>query len=432
MSISILVILAIIIAIALGYMTDINTGFFAIAFAYLIGCFFLKLRPADVIRMWPISIFFVIFSVSLFYNFALVNGTLEKLAMKLLYSCRKFPIILPLVIYFAATFVAGLGAGYFSVLAFFAPLTLMLCKKTGMNEIVGAISVNYGALAGANFMTSASGIIFRSLIDNAGYPEKSFSFATSIFVSTFILPIVVISVLIFFTRKDGGESVKLEMEKPEVFDSVQKKNLYLIFAMIFIILIFPILNNITPSNEAIKFINSKIDIGLIAILFAIIAFILKLAPQKDVIAKVPWNTLIMICGVGMLIQVAIKAGTIDMLSSWVQTNIPAFILPFVLAIIAGCMSFFSSTLGVVCPALFPIIPSIAVNTGLSPALLFTAVVVGAQASSISPFSSGGSLILGSCSTEEERSKLFSQLLFKGVPVCVIGGMITALILLIIL
>lgn len=432
MNISFLVILAIVIAIALGYITDINTGFFAIAFAYIIGCFFLKLKTTDIIRMWPINIFFVIFSVSLFYNFALVNGTLEKLAMKLLYSCRKFPIVLPLVIYFAATFVAGLGAGYFSVLAFFAPLTLMLCQKTGINEIVGAISVNYGALAGANFMTSASGIIFRGLIDNAGYQEKSFSFSTSISIATFLLPIVVISVLIFFTRKIEDKNVKLEMEKPEPFDVIQKKNLYLIFAMIFLILIFPILINIIPSNEIVKFVNSKIDIGLIAILFAIIAFILNLAPQKDIIAKVPWNTLIMICGVGMLIQVAIKAGTIDILSSWVQTNIPTFILPFVLAMIAACMSFFSSTLGVVCPALFPIIPGIAANTGLSPVLLFTAVVVGAQSSSISPFSSGGSLILGSCSTEEERKKLFSQLLFKGIPVCVTGGMIAALILLIIL
>ncbi|MGF6907493.1 SLC13 family permease [Fusobacterium sp. PH5-44] len=432
MNISILVILAIVIAITLGYITNINTGFFAIAFAYIIGCFFLKLKPADVIKMWPISIFFVIFSVSLFYNFALVNGTLEKLAMKLLYSCRKFPIILPLVIYFAATLVAGLGAGYFSVLAFFAPLTLMLCKKTGMNEIVGAISVNYGALAGANFMTSASGIIFRGLIDNAGYQEKSFSFATSIFSATFILPIVVISVLIFFTKKDSNENVKIDMAKPEAFDETQKKNLYLIFAMISLILIFPILSNITPNSEVIKFVNSKIDIGLIAIIFSIVAFMIKLAPQKDVIAKVPWNTLIMICGVGMLIQVAIKAGTIDMLSSWVQTNIPTFILPFVLAIIAGCMSFFSSTLGVVCPALFPIVPGIAANTGLNPALLFTAIIVGAQASSISPFSSGGSLILGSCSTEEERNKLFSQLLFKGIPICVTGGMIAALILLMVL
>ncbi len=63
-------------------------------------------------------------------------------------------------------------------------------------------------------------------------------------------------------------------------------------------------------------INGKIDVGLVAIIFSVIALLLKLAPQKEVIAKIPWNTIIMICGVGMLIGVAIEAGTIDMLSTW--------------------------------------------------------------------------------------------------------------------
>ena len=37
--ISVYVIAAILLAIALGYKSKINTGFFAIAFAYLLGCF---------------------------------------------------------------------------------------------------------------------------------------------------------------------------------------------------------------------------------------------------------------------------------------------------------------------------------------------------------------------------------------------------------
>lgn len=75
---SLIVVAAIVVSIALGYKTKINTGFFAIAFAYAIGCFVLDLKAPDVVKMWPISIFFVIFAVSLFYNFALVNGTLEN------------------------------------------------------------------------------------------------------------------------------------------------------------------------------------------------------------------------------------------------------------------------------------------------------------------------------------------------------------------
>lgn len=72
------IVLAIAIAIYLGYKTGLNTGLFCIVFAYLIGCLVMGLKPKAVIGFWPISTMFVILSVSLFYNVAAINGTLEK------------------------------------------------------------------------------------------------------------------------------------------------------------------------------------------------------------------------------------------------------------------------------------------------------------------------------------------------------------------
>ena len=422
--ISLIVILTIVISIFLGYKLKINTGFFAMAFAYIIGCYILNLKPTEVISMCPIRIFYTIFSVSLFYNFAMVNGTLENLSQHLIYSTRKVPYLLPLAIFFAATFIAALGAGYFTVLAFFGPVTLILCDKTGLNKLIGAIAVNYGSLAGANFMTSASGIIFKGLIENTAFSENSYYFTTLIFLATFLLPIIVISILIFFNL--NRHTKHLEIDIPNNFNKSQKETLFLILVMVVIVLIIPILVKIFPTNTTFKFINSKMDIGLIAILFSIIAFIRKLGNEKEIIAKVPWNTLIMICGVGMLISVAIKAGTIDLLSSWIGTNIPKLLIPIVICIVAGIMSFFSSTLGVVAPSLFPIVPVIAATSQLNPALLFVSIILGAQATSISPFSSGGSLILSS-SNDEEREELFNQLMFKGVFICLTGAVILSVI-----
>ena len=427
--ISLIVILTIIISISFGYKLKINTGFFAMAFAYIIGCYILDLKPAEVISMWPIRIFYTIFSVSLFYNFAMANGTLENLSQHLIYSTRKVPYLLPLAIFFAATFIAALGAGYFTVLAFFGPVTLILCEKTGLKKLIGAIAVNYGSLAGANFMTSGSGIIFKSLIENTVFSESSYHFTTLIFLATFLLPIVVIGILIFFNLNNNTKH--LEIEAPNNFNKAQKETLFLILVMVVIVLIIPILVKIFPTNFTFKFINSKMDIGLIAILFSIIAFIRKLGNEKEIIAKVPWNTLIMICGVGMLISVAIKAGTIDLLSSWIGTNIPKILIPIVICIVAGIMSFFSSTLGVVAPSLFPIVPVIATVSQLNPAILFVSIILGAQATSISPFSSGGSLILSS-SNDGEREELFNQLMFKGVFICLVGAIIFSVVLGIIL
>ncbi|MDP7773636.1 SLC13 family permease [Acinetobacter nosocomialis] len=417
-----LMLMALAVSIGLGYKTKINIGFFTIAFAYLIGCFGMGLKPSEVIELWPVKIFFIILSVTLFYNFALANGALEKLASHLLYKCRKFPQFLPLAIFFAATIIAGLGAGFYTVLAFMAPITLLLCKKTNMNMIIGGMAANYGALAGANFMTSQSGIIFRSLMENTGISSQTaFSYSGGIFILTLIIPIAVLGIYTLWNRKSN--SIVIEDQKPEPFDKKQKQSIFLIILMMSIVLIFPILHLVFPDVKTISFLNSKIDIAFLAITFSLISLLMKLADEKKVIALVPWGTLIMICGVGMLIALGVKLGIITTLSEWLANNVPVWVIPVLLCLISAIMSVFSSTLGVVAPTLFPIVPALALSSGLNPLVLFICIVVGAQSTAISPFSSGGSLIMASAPADIDKTKFFNQLLFKAIPVGVIAALI---------
>lgn len=380
------------------------------------------LKPSEVIELWPVKIFFIILSVTLFYNFALANGALEKLASHLLYKCRKFPQFLPLAIFFAATIIAGLGAGFYTVLAFMAPITLLLCKKTNMNMIIGGMAANYGALAGANFMTSQSGIIFRSLMENTGISSQTaFSYSSGIFVLTLIIPIAVLGIYTLWNRKSN--SIVIEDQKPEPFDKKQKQSIFLIVLMMSIVLVFPILHLVFPDVKTISFLNSKIDIAFLAITFSLISLLMKLADEKKVIALVPWGTLIMICGVGMLIALGVKLGIITTLSEWLAHNVPVWVIPVLLCLISAIMSVFSSTLGVVAPTLFPIVPALALSSGLNPLVLFICIVVGAQSTAISPFSSGGSLIMASAPADIDKTKFFNQLLFKAIPVGVIAALI---------
>ncbi len=414
--------MALAVSIGLGYKTKINIGFFTIAFAYLIGCFGMGHKPSEVIELWPVKIFFIILSVTLFYNFALANGALEKLASHLLYKCRKFPQFLPLAIFFAATIIAGLGAGFYTVLAFMAPITLLLCKKTNMNMIIGGMAANYGALAGANFMTSQSGIIFRSLMENTGISSQTaFSYSSGNFVLTLIIPIAVLGIYTLWNRKSN--SIVIEDQKPEPFDKKQKQSIFLIILMMSIVLVFPILHLVFPDVKTISFLNSKIDIAFLAITFSLISLLMKLADEKKVIALVPWGTLIMICGVGMLIALGVKLGIITTLSEWLANNVPVWVIPVLLCLISAIMSVFSSTLGVVAPTLFPIVPALALTSGLNPLVLFICIVVGAQSTAISPFSSGGSLLMASAPADIDKTKFFNQLLFKAIPVGVIAALI---------
>ena len=420
------VLAAIVISILLGYTTKINIGLFAIAFSYLIGCFGMELKATEIIELWPLKIFFVIFAVTLFYNFPLANGALEKLCSHLIYKCRHFPAFLPLVIFFVATIIAGLGAGYYTVLATMAPMILLLSKKTRLNIIIATLALNYGALAGANFITSQSGVIFTELMRGAGVAnDNAFTYALGIFAATFLVPTVLLGGYSFINAKNS--KVAIEATLPEPLDRKQKQSIVLIFLMMAIVLIVPILHLLMPQNSAIAFLNSRIDIGFIAIFFAVISLLLKLGDEKTVIALIPWNTLIMICGVGMLIGLGVEVGVIYQLTDWLSTNVPIWMIPLLVFVISAIMSIFASTLGVVAPALFPMVPPLAVASGLSPVLLFVCIVLGAQSSSLSPFSSGGSLMLGASQDVIDKDQLFLSLLFKAVPIGIVTGIVAILL-----
>ncbi len=422
---SIVLVASIALAVVLGYKTKINTGFFCIFFAYLIGCFGLGLSTKELIGYWPTSIMFVILAVSLFYNFAAVNGTLEKLSSHLLYMCRKAPGLLPFALFFVAVILSVMGAAYFTVLAFLAPITLLICDEAKMDKLTGAVAINCGALAGGNFPTAALGVVFRGLMETAYESEPqfvvpdSFSEEIKIFFLAILFSLILVAIFRFGFRSNRNIGKGIEFRKPELFDAKQKTTLKLMLILMTIVLIFPILALIMPQNAAVQDLSKKVDVGLVAICFTVIALFFRLAPQKDVIARVPWNTILMIAGAGMLIAVAVEAGTINALSAWIGSNIPTPLVPLAFSLVGAFMSFFSSTTGVVAPALFPLIPPLAAATGLNPAALFACTILGAQSSAISPFSSGGSLILGSCGNEEERNRLFNRLLFIAVPLSVI-------------
>ncbi|MCI8578016.1 MAG: SLC13 family permease [Lachnospiraceae bacterium] len=423
---SAIIIASIAIAVFLGYKTKINTGFFCILFAYLIGCFAMGLKPKSLIGFWPTNTMFVILAVSVFYNFAAVNGTLEKLSSALLYACRSFPGLLPFALFFVAVALSVMGAAYFTVLAFLAPITILICEEANMDKLTGAVAINCGALAGGNFPTAALGVVFRGLMDTAyestpGLPPlDSFSSTLMMFGFAILFSLILIAFFRFGFRGNRNIGQGVEFKKPEAFDQKQKITLYLMLLMMAVVLVFPVLKLLMPSNGLIGSIAGKIDVGLVAMCFTVAALLFDLAPQKEVIARVPWNTIIMIAGAGMLIAVAVEAGTIEALSAWIGSNVPTALVPIAFSFVAAFMSFFSSTTGVVAPALFPLIPALAASTGLNPAALFACTVLGAQSSAISPFSSGGSLILGSCGNEEDRNMLFNRLLFVAVPVSVIA------------
>lgn len=429
---SLLIILAIALAIYLGEKHDINTGLIALAFAYLIGCFVLGMSVSELLGAWPTKLFLVIFAISLFFNFAVVNGTLNKLANLLLYRFKNFSFFLPMILYFVTALVSGLGAGFFTSVAIMGAVAMVLCKSSGMSRLYASTAVSLGALSGANFMASAHGVLFNSILSKTVLVDQAYGLTKDIFVVSFIYPIFVIAALLFFSRKTARKGA-LDIEKPEKFTPKQKTNLILIFFFMATVLFVPAFATFFKDVSWLTYVSKRIDISFLAIVFAVLAYLLKLADEpKEVLRQIPWNVIWLVSGVGMLIDVAVEAGTIDLLASLIN-NIPAPLVPVIVCIIAGIMSIFSSTLGVVAPLMFPMVPGIVAATGINPSLIVVAIIIGAQSTAIAPFSTGGGLLLGSSGLEdEEQNKFYNTLLYKGTPLGLLFAVIATIVLMFIL
>ncbi|WP_257993440.1 SLC13 family permease [Dolosicoccus paucivorans] len=427
----ILVIIAIVLSIGIGYVKKINVGLVAISFAYFIGVFILKLSPGEVIGFWPTNLFFTILSVLLFYNIAISNGTLNYLAEWTLYKTRHHQQAIYLILYSMSVLIAAAGAGFFSTMAICGPIAVSLAKRNHRNVLLAAQAVNLGASGGANFVTSGSGVVFQGLFKELGLENYALSYGHSIFLFTIIYPFILIMILYIIDHLSSSKTQEESslIQPPQHLTQKQKQTLVLMGLMMGIVLVLPNLSLVFPNNLALNEFSKVADIGLICIVLTVVGFWLNLAAQQEVFSHLPWNTLIMLSGMGMLIKLATQVGLIETVAQLMSTSIPTLLLPVTFVVVAGVLSLFSSTLSVVTPTLFPIVTAmLAAKPELNAQLLFIAVVVGSLSTNISPFSSAGSLIQASIPDAFTRDPVFKQQLVLGVPMMLTIAVISVFIL----
>ena len=97
-----------------------------------------------------------------------------------------------------------------------------------------------------------------------------------------------------------------------------------------------------------------------------------------------------------------------MLPPLIAGALPRYAVIPALGLAGGLMSIFSSAISVVLPTLYPLVPGIAADTGLSAPLMYSAIFVGATMTGISTLSTTGSMVLVGCRGEEARNNLFYQ------------------------
>lgn len=407
MSAAWMVLVAVAVSIIYGYKTQKNIAPPAVTFAFLIGCGVLQLKPKEILSFLPVSILFNVLAITFFFGFAIENGTLAAVTGKILYAMRNHPKWMMPAMCLISFLIAMSGAGI-ATAAFMAPIAFSLSKKIEAHPVAAYTAVAAGTVAGSNFMYSGGGIVVLNLVKESPYTELAFPVTVFSFLLTTAICLIFFFVIYIVFR--NGKCVGQAYERPEVLSSVQKKTLALLLIVVLVIIIPNFVGELT-GNSAIRSLAGRLDVGFVMMIGGCVASVLNLADDWQVLRfQVPWTTLVMLGGVSMLIGVGKEAGLVELLAGLISGHLPKILIAPVLSLSAGLMSVFSSAISVVLPTLYPLVPELTKDTGVSAQLMYSVIFVSATITGISPLSTTGSMILGGCKSEKVRSRLFYQVI----------------------
>ncbi len=405
MSVALLSIVAFAVAILLSCVTPVNVGLISIAFAFLVGVLFGGMKVNEVASGFPSSLFLVLVGVTLLFAQAKVNGTLDQIAKRSVLLARGNPGVIPLVFFVLAMVLASIGPGNIAATAMLAPIAMSIAGEAGISAFLMTVMVATGANCGALSPFAPTGIIANGLLARIGIVGAEWPTFLNNFVAQSFVGIGGYF-LLGGTRllARGGTTAADSETRP--LDWRQKLTLALIACWILSVFFF------------------KVDVGMGAFLAAAVLTLARAADEEQAVKSLPWNTIMMVGGVTVLISILEKTGGMDLFTGLLTRFSTPGTITGVIAFVTGVISVYSSSSGVVLPAFLPTIPGIIENLGGGdPMAIAASINVGSHLVDVSPLSTLGALCIAAAPVHENRTQLFNKLLLWGLSMSVVGALV---------
>jgi len=405
-------------AIVIAFVKKVNIGVLGLAFAVLFGLM-TGLKWKDLITVFPSTIVVTIFAVTLFFGFFAENGTIQYLANNFLWKFRNYPKLTPFAFFFLGILLAALGGC--DMVVFTAAVSFPVGKSIGMKGHHVGLSAMLGSMCGSFLPWSLHGATAKAIIETMNDGKwadvaNTISWGTWFSALVIYLAAMVVYYFVFHGHKLSGQA---EMQEPAPATPKQKKSLVIILCAFFMIVVVPILTKII-GGHFLKVLNGFSTVAPVAIVGAVVNMLLNIGDSRDVLKKrIPWNTLAMLWGMGILLGLGATLGVNKYLGDLAK-HIPAGMVLTSFLLIAGGLSLFSSSLSVVYPLLLPIAGVVAPNLGLNPVAVMAAIIIGSATTAMSPLSTAGGLLLSGCPNEVyDNGLMFNNMFIVAVSTMII-------------
>ncbi len=404
MNLAVVSVSALALAILLSCVTQINVGIVSVAFAWIIGVYLGGMTAKQVAAGFPVDLFLTLSGVTLLFAQAQVNGTLDRMTRHAVRLCRGNAGVLPVMFFLLAAGLASIGPGNIATAALLAPAAMATAERMRIPAFLMAIMVGNGANSGSLSPFAPTGIIVNGLMERIGLQEVALSNWVSNFAAHATVAFagyVLFGGIGQLRRKDARADAD---EAAAPFERSHWITMVVIAGLVMGVLVW------------------KMNIGMAAFAGAAVLALTRASNDAEAIRKMPWNTLVMVSGVTVLIGILEKTQGIELFAGLMAKVSTPGTVTGVVAFLTGVVSVYSSTSGVVLPAFLPAIPSLVEKLGGGSALaVASSMNIGGHLVDVSPLSTIGALCLAGVSDVVESKSLFYKLLAWGLSMCVVGA-----------
>lgn len=434
--------IAIVVGISM-YNEDLNIGIISIAFAIGIGSLFAGIPATKVMGTWPVSLFMILTGVTFLFGIATTNGTMAKLTANAIRLAKGNTALIPFIIFMLITIITTIGPGDIATVTLMAPVIMAIAHRIKMSPFLMTLLI-VGAASGASFSPIApTGIISTALVEKM-LPAlhalgqdvgdlNTLSWVVYVNCEIAQLPgniggFLLLGGWAWIKRQKGDATFDINeiAPKPEPLTKNQWITIGAVAILILMVILpsLSITRSIFPQSIMNLIGTGKApNVGAIAFVLSTILLILNVGDSKETVKSMPWNVILMVGGMGILIDIMDQAGGLNALAGMIAVVSNPTTVNGVLGLVTGIISSYSSSSGVVMPMFLPLVPGLVEQVGGDPVAMISSINVGSHMVDTSPLSLFGAMCIACADESEDKGKLFRKLLIWGFSMSVIGAIL---------
>ena len=407
---------------AIATIRNIHLGVLMIPAAVAVGVWLAGMPIRDILAGFPINILVLIAGVTYFFGIAQGNGTIDIAIHKLIGAVGDRRALLPFVIFLITAGVASMGssqAGYVMI-----PLAMATARRSAVDPMLMGVALNSGMSTGGFAPTSLFGIVTVTTARQAGIELNPLTLLAAALISN--LALLVVAAWMFpgpgiaaAPRNSAIEPALSEVEGPAATATRTRFASHQILTLICIVVL--ILSVIIGFS-----LGYQPDLGVIAFALGAVLALINPAAGAEGIRRIDWSTIFMVGGIVTFVGVLQRLDAVNLMGHAAMNVGTPLVAAFVICMIAGLVSAFASTAGILA-ALVPMAVPLATSGGVAGWALMCAMGVCASIVDASPFSTTGALIVASAA-ESERPRLKSLLMRWGLSMVIVGPAVAAFVL----